>query len=119
MLRQTAPIHFECQQCGTCCRLEGQVRLVEEDIGRLAGFLGLSKNEFVESYTELAWSRRGLVLKDQPQGGCIFLEASGCHVNSAKPQQCSGFPEVWHNPGWERYCRGAARLRRQSPDGAG
>lgn len=102
------PVFFECQRCGVCCRVEGQVRLTDPDITRLALFLGLSEPEFVQRFTELAQDRRGLVLQDQPDGACIFLGGCDCRVNPAKPAQCVEFPHTWNNPGWERLCRAAS-----------
>ena len=94
--------------------MEGQVRLTDPDITRLALFLGLSEPEFVQRFTELAQDRRGLVLQDQPDGACIFLEGRDCRVNPAKPAQCVEFPRTWTNPGWERLCR-AASIRVEPP----
>ncbi len=102
------PDHFECQRCGACCRIEGQVRLTDADVVRLAEFLGQPIGEFISQFTNLARDRRGLVLKEQPSGACIFLEDAACRVNPAKPQQCQDFPHAWNNPGWEQLCRAAA-----------
>ncbi|MBI5386201.1 MAG: YkgJ family cysteine cluster protein [Verrucomicrobia bacterium] len=102
------PIHFECQRCGACCRIEGQVRLTDVDLMRLSVLLGLSEPDFIQQYTELAADRRGLVLKDQPDGACVFLKGSDCRVNPMKPQQCAEFPQAWNNPGWERLCKAAS-----------
>lgn len=97
--------HYLCQRCGNCCRWPGWVRLTENDITALAGFLGLSEFDFVQRYTELRPDRRGLVLKEQPGGACIFLEgANRCRVNPVKPAQCRGFPNTWNFPGWEKNC---------------
>jgi Fe-S-cluster containining protein len=101
-------IYFKCQRCGACCRIAGQVRVTDSDIMRLATFLELSEPEFIQRYTELARDRRGLVLKDQPDGVCLFLEASDCRVYPVKPEQCTQFPHTWNNPGWERLCRAAS-----------
>lgn len=99
---------FQCQRCGACCRIEGQVRLTDDDIARLSAFLGLSEAGFVDQFTQLARDRRGLVLKDQVGGACIFLEGGDCRVNPAKPVQCAGFPLNWNNPGWEHSCQAVA-----------
>lgn len=104
------PDNFECQRCGACCRIEGQVRLTEADLARLAAFLALTEPAFIETYTILAADRRGLVLQEQPGGACIFLHGSNCRVNPAKPRQCAEFPHTWNNPGWDQLCM-AARWR--------
>lgn len=97
-----------CQRCGDCCRIEGQVRLTETDITRLAGFLGLGETVFIERFTRLAADRRGLALLENASCACVFLEGNECRVQPAKPAQCAAFPVGWRNPGWETICRGAA-----------
>lgn len=99
--------NFDCKRCGECCRIEGQVRVGAIEIARLAAFLEESESCFIQRYTRLSADRQGLILTDQPGGACIFLENGQCRVNEAKPVQCQGFPRLWNNPGWERYCMGA------------
>ena len=98
-------VFYQCQRCGNCCRWPGSVRLTEEDLGRLAGFLGVELADFVEEYTDLHPNRQGLVLKNQPDGACVFLEGKNtCRVQAAKPFQCRGFPNTWNFPGWREVC---------------
>jgi Fe-S-cluster containining protein len=98
-------IFHECQRCTACCRWPGQVRLTAEEIGRLAGFKGMSEHDFIQRYTRLAADRRGLALMDQAGGACIFLEGNDCAVQAVKPQQCRDFPNLWNFPGFEQVCR--------------
>ncbi len=98
-----------CRRCGNCCRIQGQVRLTDDDITRLAGFLGLEESVFIERFTRLAADRRGLALLDDAGGACVFLDANDCRVQPVKPAQCAAFPAAWRNPGWETICCGAAR----------
>ena len=100
---------FVCQRCGNCCRIDGQVRLTDADISRLAAFLGLSERDFIERYTRLARDRRGLTLRDSPDGACILLGPSGCLAHPAKPMQCREFPTRWTNPDWRSWCAGRPR----------
>ncbi len=105
---------FVCQRCGNCCRIEGQVRLTAEDITRLAEFLKITEAAFIQDYTRLDNLRKGLALKDGADGACLFLNAHGCQVNPAKPQQCRDFPVKWTNPGWEQTCAGLQALSQKS-----
>ncbi len=64
----------------------------------LAGCLGLDVLVFTERYAALVQDRRGLVLRDSPDGACILLDAEGrCTVHAAKPRQCREFPFSWQN----------------------
>jgi len=104
------PIFLECQRCTACCRWPGQVRLSDAEITRLAVFKQLSEHDFIQRFTRLTNDRRGLALQDKPNGECIFLEGDNCAVQAVKPQQCRDFPNLWHNPGAEKYCRAIPRL---------
>lgn len=103
------PIFLECQRCTACCRWPGQVLLNEAEITRLAAFKGLSEHDFIQQFTKLRPDRRGLSLKDQPDGACIFLEGENCAVNSVKPQKCREFPNLWNFPGFEKVCHALPR----------
>ena len=86
---------FECHKCGACCRWSGSVLLEDEDIPRLAEFLGLSEEAFIKECTEIAPDRRGLRLIDPPDMTCIFLEGARCIAYEVRPQQCRDFPHKW------------------------
>jgi Fe-S-cluster containining protein len=102
------PVFYECQRCTACCRWPGQVRVTDAEITRMAEHLGLGEREFIERYMRLREDRRGIVLKDQPDGACVFLEGGNCRVQPVKPQQCRDFPNHWRFPGFERECRAVA-----------
>ena len=103
------PIFHECQRCTACCRWPGQVRLSDEEITRLAAFNRLDEREFIERFTRLRPDRRGLSLKEKPDGECVFLEGNDCAVQPAKPQQCRDFPNLWNFPGFEKICHAVPR----------
>ena len=66
---------------------------------------------FADEFTELARDRRGLVLKDAPDGACILLGADGlCRANSAKPRQCREYPFTWRNPDSAEICPALSEL---------
>jgi len=103
------PIFLECQRCTACCRWPGQVLLSDEEITRLAAFKGLSEHDFIQQFAKLRPDRRGLALKEQPDGACIFLEGENCAVQPVKPQKCREFPNLWNFPGFEKVCHAIPR----------
>lgn len=94
------PINLECQRCAACCRWPGEVRLSEEELSKLASFKGMTEQDFIAQHTRLRKDRRGLALKEQPNGSCIFLDGTSCAVQPVKPQQCKEFPSRWVNLLW-------------------
>lgn len=104
------PIFHECQRCTACCRWPGQVPLSDAEITRLAAYLKLEEAEFIDQFTRLAQDRRGLALKDKPNGECIFLDGIDCRVQEVKPQQCRDFPNLWNFPGFEKVCQAIPRV---------
>ena len=86
---------FVCRKCGACCRWSGSVLLEEADLPGLAEYMGVSVEEFVKKFTELAPNRRGLRLIDPPDMICIFLEGDRCVAYDVRPQQCRDFPHKW------------------------
>lgn len=86
------------------------MRLTDAEITRLAAFQSRSEFDFIQQYTRLTGDRRGLALKDKPNGECIFLVGSDCSVQSAKPQQCRDFPNLWNFPGFEKICHALPRI---------
>lgn len=99
------PIFYECQRCTACCRWPGQVRLSDAEISQLAAFKGMAEFDFIQQHTRLTSDRRGLALRDQADGSCIFLAGTECAVQAVKPQQCRDFPNLWNFPGFEKVCR--------------
>jgi hypothetical protein len=103
------PIFLECQRCTACCRWPGQVLLNDAEITRLAAFKGMSEHDFIQQYAKLRPDRRGLALKEQADGACIFLEGGNCAVQQVKPQKCKEFPNLWNFPGFEKVCHAIPR----------
>jgi Fe-S-cluster containining protein len=103
------PVFLECQRCTACCRWPGQVLLHAAEIPRLAAFKGLSEFDFIQRYAKLRADRRGLALKENADGACIFLEGVNCAVQPVKPQKCREFPNLWNFPGFEKICHALPR----------
>ncbi len=86
---------FKCSGCGACCRWGGSVLLEDSDLPRLAAFLEMTEQAFIDLHTRLAPNRRQLSLLDQSDGSCAFLEGDRCTVYAARPEQCRTFPYAW------------------------
>ncbi len=103
---------FECQRCGNCCRVPGEVRLLNEEPERIAACLGIHTEAFIRDWTRLTRDRRGLSIIEREDDACAMLDARGrCRIQEAKPYQCRAFPLEWNYEGWERVCSAAEKLR--------
>jgi uncharacterized protein len=103
------PVIYECQRCTACCRWPGQVRVTDAELVRLAEFKGIGEHEFIQRFTRLRHDRCGLVLQENPDGSCVFLEGNDCSIQSVKPQHCRDFPNRWNFPGFRKVCRAIPR----------
>ena len=101
-----SPSEFHCRRCGACCRIpDGIVRVSDAEIARIASFIGIPEARFIEQETEIAPDRRGLILKNTPEGACVYLTADNlCRINAVKPDKCRTFPLEWTNPDSESVC---------------
>jgi uncharacterized protein len=107
----TEHTQYVCTGCGACCRWPGLVHVAPVEVDRLAAHLALPVNAFIDRYTKLAPDRRGLVLIDREDGGCIFLgQDDRCQVYPARPEQCKDFPHGWTVPELDKLCP-AIRLK--------
>ena len=104
MSTSTAEPFYQCQRCGNCCRWPGDVLVDEGEIEAIAGFLSLPLDDFVARFTRLRANRQGLSLIEKPNEECVFLDGINCTIQAVKPHQCSGFPNTWNFPGWQKYC---------------
>ena len=108
-------MRFQCQPgCTRCCEQQGFVYLTEEDLTRLAAYLGMTDAEFERRYVYRTKNLRRLRVPRHAQ--CEFLEAGGCRVHLAKPMQCRSFPywpeliddrKAWHKTG--SWCPGIGK----------
>jgi Fe-S-cluster containining protein len=109
-------LRFECQPgCTECCRQKGFVYLTEDDLKRMAAFIGLSATAFERKYVYRT-ARRMRLRVPRDGGTCPFLEEGGCSVHPVKPVQCRIFPFwpelVESRREWKktaRYCPGIGK----------
>jgi Fe-S-cluster containining protein len=103
---------FECQRgCTNCCTQSGHVFVTEEDIVRIAAYLGLERTAFEKRYVYR--SKYGARLTIPGPHSCHFLVEGGCSIHEVKPLQCRVFPywpeSVATRSAWKslrRYCPG-------------
>ena len=97
-------VWFQCQRCTACCKWPGDVKVENDEIERIAAFLGVDVPAFIERFTRLRTNRQGLSIIEKPNHECLFLVDGGCVINPVKPRQCAGFPNTWNFPGWRKVC---------------
>ena len=97
---------FTCQGCGACCRIkDGIVRVDDDEIKRIAAFLGMSEQEFIDRETEIAPDRTGLILKSRADESCAYLmDDNRRRIHPVKPDKCRTFPFEWTNPDSAEVC---------------
>lgn len=103
---------FRCRRCGECCRGEGFVKAAEQEIIKMAEYLGLSVDKFKEIYVEPSLFNE-YWLKEQPNRDCIFLRDNECMVNPVKPEQCREFPFSWSNTDSDSTCPAMREILRK------
>lgn len=91
---------IQCQRCAACCRWPGEVRLSATEVTRVAAFMNLTEQQFIDSHTRLRHDRKGLALKERSDHSCSFLESNACAIQAVKPAQCLEFPNRWVNLLW-------------------
>lgn len=63
---------------------------IDEDISRIAGHLGMGRNEFIAAFLERAEEHDHYRTKTTP---CPFLgEDSKCTIYDVRPEKCQGYP---------------------------
>ena len=99
-------MEFACRQCGACCRIpNGICRVNDAEIARIAAFLGQDEAAFIASETEVAPDRRSLMLRNTPDGACVWLDADNrCKIHPVKPDKCRTFPQAWTNADSDKVC---------------
>lgn len=98
-------VWYQCDRCTACCRWPGDVKVEAAEVDRIAAFMGLDVDVFVEKFTRLRMNRNGLSLIEKDNDECIMLENGKCLIQAVKPYQCKGFPNRWNFNGWREVCQ--------------
>ena len=82
---------YDCCKCTNCCKTYGIV-LGNDEVKRIAAFLGMDKSDFIADYLADAEpdDESPYKIKESP---CTFLCDDGrCRIQDCKPDVCAGFP---------------------------
>jgi len=95
---------FECRICGECCFGEGGIFVEEEEVERIAAFLGVTPSEFKSRFCEKRNGR--LYIRTGQDGFCLYYDKEkSCLIHPVKPDRCSlwpFFPAMIHDKeAWE------------------
>ncbi len=90
---------FECQKSGNCCRREGMVYVTIPDMQKMATFLGLQLNAFIQQFCkrENGWY---VVASPTHRPNCFLKDDNTCSVYALRPKSCKDYPnwpELWEN----------------------
>jgi Fe-S-cluster containining protein len=99
-LKKESLFSFKCQVCGVCCTNKA-IRIAPYEALRLARHLKITTTEVYRTYTE----EDGAILRNKPDGTCIFLNSRGCGVHPDRPLVCRLFPlgQIIDGEGEPRY----------------
>ena len=92
-LKKIIELGGECKKCGNCCKF-GSGYLINDDISKIAKFLGVSEEELKEKYLEKVHMygqeifRPNQKKKGKQYGECIFLKDKKCSIHKVKPLNC-------------------------------
>lgn len=113
-----AGLAFECQGCGRCCAgpEEGYVWVTDEEVAKIAEFLGLDERQLRAAYIRRV-GRRQSIRESMPSRDCVFLGRDDqgrriCEIYTVRPTQCRTWPHWSSNlrrP--EDWCEAALRCR--------
>lgn len=80
----------DCLSCANCCKTTSPI-FTEKDIGRIAKFLKMKENKFIDQYLQRD-SDDFMVLKTAP---CAFLDQdNSCFIYDVRPKACSEYPHT-------------------------
>ncbi|MBX3396930.1 MAG: YkgJ family cysteine cluster protein [Phycisphaerae bacterium] len=94
-------LQFECTQCGNCCTgAPGYVFVSEDEIDRIASFLG-RPGQGLERHQYRRVGRGISLTEDKTTGDCVFLKRTSegrrtCSIYPVRPLQCRTWP-FWNS----------------------
>jgi len=112
-------LRFSCTECGKCCTGEpGYVWITYKEAEKMAEFLKMPLDEFIQMYTRQVDG--DLSLKEYPRSyDCIFLRDGKCQVYGARPTQCRTFPfwpeNVESKEAWEKAAHRCEGIKDDAP----
>jgi uncharacterized protein len=89
---------IDCRTCANCCKV-AETDVTKRDMERLARYLGITAEKFIEQYTtSSAFEQKEPILRRR-DAGCIFLEGNDCSIYEARPDTCRDFPHLIRGAG--------------------
>jgi uncharacterized protein len=89
---------IDCRSCANCCKV-AETDVTRRDIARLARYLGVTEQAFIEEYTTTsAFEQKEPILRRR-DNGCIFLDGNDCTIYDARPDTCRDFPHLIRGAG--------------------
>lgn len=98
LLTLKSKVELGCDNCDTCCKYRGDIRLTIKNIFEISRSIGVTPADFIEDYThevECEAPERALNAVGEFKE-CIMYDSKRkrCSVNEVKPLQCVVFPLV-------------------------
>ena len=87
---------FPCLRCGVCCS-KYQALLTRGDEQQIADGLTISRDEFLDRYTDHRWGGTESFILRHQDGACVFLShvensrMTYCSINPLKPSDCKAW----------------------------
>lgn len=94
----------------------GGTYLTKRDVSAISRFVGVSADEFENTYCAVSGGR--LVLAQKPDGYCIFFDVN-CTIHAVKPRMCRQWPfieSVLKEPANWRIMAGVCPGMKDEPD---
>jgi Fe-S-cluster containining protein len=88
---------IDCTVCANCCRV-ASVEVSDRDIDRLARFLKIKRQKFIDEYT-VENEKEGTTDLRRTATGCVFLSGNDCTIYEERPDICRNFPHVVRGEG--------------------
>ncbi len=83
---------FNCKMCGQCCRGEGGIIVVQEEIEHICKYLNIPEQVFISEYLIKDVCGK-YSIKINKHGYCIFFDTKkGCKIHVVKPNICRAWP---------------------------
>ncbi len=80
---------YDCSRCRNCCKMYAG-SIPEEDVDRDAKCLGMTREQFMDTYLQDKTADGKYQTKHMP---CDFLESDGsCRLGDCKPDSCKKYP---------------------------
>jgi hypothetical protein len=82
---------FQCKKCGDCCKGYGGTYVTDSDINKIAEYIHVSPERFINEYCVL--SGKKYVLAQSDTGYCKFWNKL-CTIHPVKPKMCRAWPYI-------------------------